>query len=159
MPPTSIDILLADELVAALNETFASAFTAERVYVPDWSAKTELATLQVGVWPENPEASADYERTRLQKRFPIAVAFAQRLTEKTRDEIDALCDLVMSVADYLELQSVTTDVGDHRLLNEGWEFRSRFLIDLLDRTKKPDDSIAYTGTFASVLSFPFVLLD
>lgn len=157
MPITSPDILLADDIVAALNAAeLSQEFTAERVYVPDWDDKDELATLQVAVWPEEPTADP-FERVGLVKTYPIAVGFAKRLTAKTRAEIDALCDLVYEVVRLLELQTATLDDGT-AYLNTGWEFRLRFHMDSLER-EKHSSVVTYTGRFASVVSFPFVLLD
>lgn len=154
MPP---DLLLADDIVAGLNgQTFSLPFSAERVYVPDWDLKSELAALQCAVWCEDPTADP-WERSRLLKTYPIAVGFCQKLQQKTRAELDALCGLVTEVTDWLELQA--TDLDGATYVNQGWEFRLRFHMDSLDRTRHADGSVVYTGLFASVVVFPFVRLE
>jgi len=158
--PTSIDILLCDDVVAALNaETWPRPFVAERVYEPGWDSAKEMQDLQVAVWPDLPSGDVTFERGDTFKTFPINIGVAVRLVDKNRDEIDLLCDLVMAIVEFIEFKTVETDVGNHRLLNNGWEFRLRFSMEHLQRTKRADGSIGYTGTFISIVNFPFVLLD
>jgi hypothetical protein len=156
---TSPDIALADDIAAKLTaEEFSKPFTAERVYVPDWDHKSELQTVQVAVWPDEPTAQP-HERRRLLKSYPIAVGVAQRLVAKTRAELDSLADFVMEITDFLELKNIIlADPDNRQFVNQGWEFRLRFDMDALDRSKQ-GDNVIYTGMFASVVSFPFILLD
>lgn len=154
----SRDIELADEFVAELNHAsrpWNGAFTATREYVPDWDVRKDLATLQCCVIPEGRTASG-FERDQLQKEFSVVLCFAQRLTAKTKAEVDALMDMVESVVDFFELGAF--EIGAAKYVNNGWEDRARFDADQLDREKR-GDVIAYTGTFLAVTAFTFVLQD
>lgn len=151
----SADILIANEIVTGLNgQAFSQAFTAERVYAADWDLKSELNDLQVGVWLG--ESNADvFERRLLLKSYRTGISIAKKVSAATVSEIDALCDLVTEVLDFLELTVV--ELGDGRqYVNQGWEYLLRFDDTALDRNKGADGTVKYTGLFASVIVFDFV---
>ena len=150
----SADILIAEEITTALNgQSFSLPFTAERLYVADWDIKEELSSLQLGIWPA--ESSAElWERDELLKSYRIGLSFAQKVAAATRDDLDALCDLVTEVQQFLELKTVVLGNG-RSFVNEGWEYVVRFAETRLDRNKGADGTVKYTGLFASVLVFDY----
>jgi len=154
MPTTSPDILIADEIVTAINApAFSQAFVAERLYAPDWDEKDELGSLQVGVWP-NDETVEIWERPNLLKTYEINLGFAKRVEAVSRDTLDGLMDLVNEVAVFLDLQTV--ELGDGRQYYFiGREYLIRFATSFLDRNKGADDSVKYTGKFASAFTITY----
>lgn len=156
--PTSADILIANEIVTAINAAELSLdVTAERVYAADWDLKKELADLQCGVWPAETTAEP-WQRNRLQKTHRIGVSFAKKVSAVPIADLDALCDLVNEVAELLELTVVELE-DERSFVNQGWEYVLRFDAGRLDRNKGADGSIKYTGVFASMLEFDFVSLE
>lgn len=156
MANASHDIALADTLVADLTEAFPGQFTAERTWCPDWGTRSELNTLQVAVQPSYQPAGELFEREtglELLETWPIDLAFAQRLTQKTRTEIDALVNLVDQVRELL--QTATVDIDDGRqFVGLGFEFLARFDPGSL-QCQALAGSRVYTGSFLSIVRFNF----
>lgn len=158
MPVQSADILIADEIVSAINAAELSLdVTAERLYAADWDIKAELSTLQVGVWPAETTAEA-WQRNKLQRTYRIGITFAKRVSAATIATLDALCDLVEEVVALIELSLATLDDG-RAFVNQGWEYVMRFDANRLDRNKGADEIVRYTGVFASMVSFDFASLE
>lgn len=147
---TSEDILIADEIVTAINaEAFSMAFTAERMYVVDWDIKEELGNLQCGVWPADADGQI-WERDQMLESFRVGVSFAKRVSAAVRDDLDDLMDLVTEVKDFLALNNVV--LGDGRTFHfTGWEYLVRFDEGRLDRNKGADGTVKYTGVFGSAI--------
>lgn len=150
----SPDIALADEIVAALNARHAGVFVAERTWVPDWDTTQEASSLQVAVQP-SPEPSGELlERDHgLWEVWPIDIAFAQRITAHTRDQIDGLLHLVDDCREFLQLTGIVLDDG-RQFQGLGFEFLVRFDPTLLKR-QKVGDAVKYAGSFLSVFRVPF----
>lgn len=158
MPVQSADILIADEIVSAINAAELSQdVTAERLYAADWDIKTELSTLQIGVWPAEAIAEA-WQRNTLQRSYRIGITIAQKVSAATIATLDALCDLVEEVVALIELSVATLDDG-RTFVNQGWEYVMRFDANRLDRNKGADNTVRYTGVFASMISFDFTSLE
>lgn len=154
---TPPDIALADELVTELTERWPGQIVAERTWVPDWECRTELDTLRVAVQP-GPDPSGELtERDQIWEVWPIDIGFAQRLQQRTRQEIDDLVGLVDEVRQFLQLAAV--DLADGRHFQcLGFETLARFDPTLLDR-QLVGGNIVYAGTFLSVIRFPFQRFD
>lgn len=154
--PTSPDLLICDDVVAALNaavaeETFSLPFTAERLYVADWDMKSELGELVCGVWPASAESGL-LERKRQLKNWEIGVTFAKRVAKATLAQIDVLSDLVEAVRVFLALKGITT--GGRRFQWIGDDYLLRASEARLERLKTPD-GVQYTGVFASVFTLTY----
>lgn len=158
----AFDIALADAITELLNDddrVWSEAFQAERVWVPDWEITTELKALRCAVYPDLRSAER-FERSSVRKTTAIGLAFGQHLKLKTREEVDALCNTVEEVTDYLESNpQITLDPPENRaFLFMGWEDRIRADAEHLNRVKQPDGSILYSGVFLAVVSFAYELL-
>lgn len=155
--PSSPDILIADGITTALNAaTFGQAFTAERLYSAEWDARTELDSLQVGVWPGE-SAAEPWERGQLFKGYTTGITTAKRVTKALTADLDDLMDLVNEVTEFLELGVIAAGGIDY--VNQGWEYVVRFDDSQLMRTKDSDSVVRYTGLFASVIVYEFKSLE
>lgn len=153
------DIALADDIVQELSARWPEHFVAERTWVPAWDCRLELDTLQVAVQPGPDPAGELVERDAdgVWEVWPIDIGFAQRLTAKTREEIDGLITLVDEVRTFLQLQNF--QLPDGRLFqSRGFEFLARFDPTLLDR-QVVANNVVYAGTFLSIFRVPFYRLD
>lgn len=150
------DVQLADAIVARLNELAEGRFRAERTWVPDWDSRRELQTLQVAVQPSVTPSGELVSRSRIMETWPVDIAFAVRLQEKTRDEIDCLLQLVDEVRESLQIAEI--EAGDMRFRATGFEFVARFDPEQLQREYR-ESQVVYVGYFLSVLRIPFVRTD
>ena len=157
------DIALADDIVQELNGRWPDRFVAERTWVPDWDCRVETDTLRVAVQPgpdpsgERTERGDDDDQPGIWEVWPIDIGFAQRLTAKTRAEIDGLVTLVDEVRSFL--QSATFQLPDGRLFDpQGFQFLARFDPTLLDR-QLVENRTVYAGEFLSMFRIPYSRLD
>jgi len=150
------DIELADAIAAWINgRSYPEQLSAERVYVAEWDDKDELGELQVGVWTAETSAEA-YERDAPLRRARIGVTVAKRVSAVSRQTIDGLLATADAVNKSLELQSFAVTEGNY-VHNGDSESVTRGGGASLQRKKTRDGAITYTGHFACITIFDFVL--
>lgn len=151
-------IALAEEIAARLNDPthpWQGRFLAQREYVPDWREDKELADLQVAVIPER-RTAGPFERERLRVQHTVLICVAQRLRDKSREELDGLLQLVEEVIESLAL--ITLEAEGTVWTNLGWEERVAFAPEMLARESTPTGSL-YAGSFLSVIATTWLLLE
>lgn len=152
------DIALADEIVAELNSedrSWSMFFRAERTWWPDFSLKTETPDLLCAVQPSPNPTIELLDRNEVFELWPMTLVFAKRLTAKTRDEIDSLRLLVDAVRTYLQTLGFTLSDGREFVSMNRLDFYQTFDPELLDREKREDGTVLYTGEFLSWFTVPY----
>jgi hypothetical protein len=151
------DIQLADAVVSLLDaQEFSLEFDISREYVTDWDVTDELASLQCAVIPIQRQTEPG-DRRKLFEIDRLLLCFGQRLTEKTRAEIDGLVALTEEVIDFLERRPIETPDEQHAWSNRGWEDLLRFDPEELEREVVGGQTV-YTGSFLSVTRLDYMLL-
>jgi hypothetical protein len=152
------DIELADAVAAWINgQSYSVPMPAERLYSPEWDVKDELDETKVGVWTSD-VTSARFERTAGQRTVQIGITIAKRVAAVPRAVLDALLAAADEVITSIELQGFA--VTDGMFVNDGsWESLVRGGGESLQRKKTRDGSITYTGFFASITTFTFLLVN
>lgn len=97
-------IEIADAVVAELNATsFSLPFTAQRVYVPSFSAQ-ELGTLKVVVVPRAEEGTIA-NRSTTQHEYTVDVGILKKIAQPTPAEIDPLMLLAQEIGDHFRFRT------------------------------------------------------
>lgn len=99
-------IEIADAVVAELNAAaFSQPFTAQRVYVPNFSAQ-ELTTLKVVIVPRGEEGSIA-NRSATQHEYTVDIGILKKVAQPTPDQIDPLMLLAQEIGDYFRFRTLS----------------------------------------------------
>ena len=154
-------VALSDAIVADLNDSgrsWSQYFKAERVYVPLWIGRVELADLQCLVAPFPVVESEAFPRSASVEHYSIDFGFAKRLDKKTPSEIDDLLVLVDSVATRYKVTGFTVaNLGRFVPLRRTDEYVTHDPSRLTP--SKQGSEQRYSGDFLSVFRIPYRFME
>lgn len=150
---TSTDLQLCDALCEVIHAAF-NALQPVRVHVPDWSQRKDLKNLRVEVCAgSTPTELDDSEQDGIFVEWTVIVSCAISVSRGTTATIDALLDQVEQIRQLIQEQELDL-LNGASVHCQSFEYLTRFDPDLLGRQTVKGADI-YSGTFLSVIHFPF----